>query len=65
VPVFFTAEALKRIGANHVALLGALGPVTAIFFGWAGLDEVMSPVQLAGAALVLAGVVLVTLRASR
>lgn len=65
LPVFITAEALKRIGANQVALLGALGPVTAIFFGWAGLDEFMTPVQLGGAALVLAGVVLVTLRASK
>jgi drug/metabolite transporter (DMT)-like permease len=30
-----------------------------------GLDEVMTPVQLAGAALVLAGVVLVTLKAAK
>ena len=65
LPVFITTEALKRIGANQVALFGALGPVTTVFFGWVGLDEVMSPVQLAGAALVLAGVVLVTLRAAK
>ena len=65
LPVFITAEALKRIGANQVALFGALGPVTTVFFGWVGLDEVMTPVQLAGAALVLAGVVLVTLKAAR
>ncbi len=65
LPVFITTEALKRIGATQVALLGALGPVTAIFFGWLGLDEAMAPVQLAGAALVLAGVVLVTLKAAR
>ncbi len=65
LPVFITTEALRRIGANRVALLGALGPVTAIFFGWVGLDETMAPVQLAGAALVLAGVVLVTLKAAR
>ena len=65
LPVFITSEALKRIGANQVALLGALGPVTTLFFGWLGLDEVMTPVQLAGAALVLAGVVLVTLKATR
>jgi drug/metabolite transporter (DMT)-like permease len=45
-----------------VALYGALGPATTIFFGWLGLDEIMTPVQLAGAALVLAGVVLVTLK---
>jgi len=62
LPVFITSEALKRIGANQVALFGALGPATTIFFGWLGLDEIMTPVQLAGAALVLAGVVLVTLK---
>jgi drug/metabolite transporter (DMT)-like permease len=65
LPVFITTEALKRIGANQVALFGALGPVTTLFFGWVGLDETMTPVQLAGAALVLAGVVLVTLRAAK
>jgi drug/metabolite transporter (DMT)-like permease len=65
LPVFVTTEALKRIGANQVALFGALGPVTTLFFGWLGLDEIMTPVQLAGAALVLAGVVLVTLRAAK
>ena len=65
LPVFITSEALRRIGANQVALFGALGPVTTLFFGWMGLDEVMTPVQLAGAALVLAGVVLVTLKAAK
>ena len=65
LPVFITSEALRRIGANQVALVGALGPVTTIFFGWIGLDETMTPVQLAGAALVLGGVMLVTLRPAR
>ena len=65
LPLFITSEALRRIGANQVALFGALGPVTTLFFGWMGLDEVMTPVQLSGAALVLAGVVLVTLKAAR
>ena len=62
LPVFLTAEALRRIGANHVAMLGALGPVSTIFFGWLGLDETLAPVQWAGAVLVLSGVMLVTLR---
>jgi drug/metabolite transporter (DMT)-like permease len=65
LPIFITTEALKRIGASQVALFGALGPVTTLFFGWLGLDEIMTPVQLAGAALVLAGVVLVTLKAAK
>jgi drug/metabolite transporter (DMT)-like permease len=63
LPTFMTSEALKRIGANQVAILGALGPVTTILFGFVGLDEQMTGLQLVGTALVLAGVVLISLRA--
>lgn len=62
LPVFMTSEALKRVGANQVAMVGALGPVTTVFFGYVGLDEIMTLLQIVGAALVLAGVLLVTLR---
>jgi len=62
LPTFMTAEALKRIGANHVAILGALGPVSVILTGWVGLDETMTWLQLLGAALVLGGVVLVSVK---
>jgi drug/metabolite transporter (DMT)-like permease len=60
LPVFVTSEALRRIGANQVAIIGAAGPVTTLFLGWIGLEERMSLLQIAGAALVLAGVLLVT-----
>jgi drug/metabolite transporter (DMT)-like permease len=62
LPVFMTSEALRRIGANQVAMIGGLGPVTTIVFGYVGLDEAMTPVQLWGAALVLGGVLLVSAR---
>ncbi|MBE0613354.1 MAG: DMT family transporter [Burkholderiales bacterium] len=62
LPVFMTSEALKRIGANHVAIIGAAGPVTTIFLGWIGLEESMTALQIVGAALVLGGVMLVTIR---
>jgi drug/metabolite transporter (DMT)-like permease len=62
LPTFMTAEALKRVGANQVAILGALGPVTTIFFGFVGLDEQMTWPQMLGTVLVLAGVVLVTIK---
>jgi drug/metabolite transporter (DMT)-like permease len=62
VPVFMTSEALRRVGANTVAIVGALGPVTTIVFGYFGLDEVMTPLQLIGATLVLIGVVVISLR---
>jgi drug/metabolite transporter (DMT)-like permease len=62
LPVFVTSEALRRIGANQVAIIGAAGPVTTIFLGWLGLEERMTWLQVAGAALVLAGVLLVTIK---
>ncbi|MBI3041451.1 MAG: DMT family transporter [Betaproteobacteria bacterium] len=62
IPAFMISEALKRIGANSVAIIGALGPVTAIVFGWLGLEEAMTPLQLAGSALVLVGVVVISLK---
>ncbi len=65
VPVFLTAEALRRVGANTVAIVGALGPVSTIFLAWLGLEEVMTPVQLIGVALVLAGVLTVSLKPGR
>jgi len=60
LPIFVTSEALRRIGANHVAIIGAAGPVATIFLGWIGLEENLTVVQIAGAVLVLAGVLLVT-----
>jgi drug/metabolite transporter (DMT)-like permease len=60
IPIFMTAEALRRIGANQVAMIGAVGPVSAIGFGGILLGESMSPIQLAGAALVISGVLLAT-----
>ncbi|MBE0624881.1 MAG: DMT family transporter [Burkholderiales bacterium] len=62
LPVFMTSEALKRIGANHVAIIGAAGPVTTIFLGWLGLEEHMTALQIVGAVLVLGGVMLVTIK---
>jgi drug/metabolite transporter (DMT)-like permease len=60
IPVFLTAEALRRIGANQVAMIGAVGPISAIIFGGIVLGESMSRIQLAGAALVIIGVLLAT-----
>ena len=53
LPLFLQAEALKRIGANHFALIGALGPVSvAIYFSALGLDEPLTVLQLAVQVLV-------------
>ena len=62
IPTFMTSEALKRVGANQTAITGLLGPTTTIVLGWLGLDERMTGIQVFGTLLVLAGVLLVTVK---
>jgi drug/metabolite transporter (DMT)-like permease len=64
LPVLLVAEALRRIGANHFALIGALGPVTTVLADFALLEGALSAVQIVGAALVISGVLLVSLKRS-
>lgn len=62
LPLWLMAEGLKRIGANQVSLVGCIGPLATMAFAWVFLDEALTPVQVAGAALVLAGVLIITLK---
>ena len=62
LPTWLVAEAIRRIGANASSLIGSLGPVFTIGLGVLILGEPAHWIQLAGAALVLVGVTLVTLR---
>ena len=64
LPVFLVAEALKRIGANHFALIGALGPVTTVLADFALLEGALTMAQILGGALVISGVLLVSLKRS-
>jgi len=63
LPTWLIAESVRRMGANAASLVGALGPVFTIGFGAVILGESIHAIQLAGAALVLTGVLLVTLKA--
>ncbi len=62
LPMFLQAEALKRIGANHFAVLGAVGPVSVAVTSALGLDEPFTWRQAAGGALVIAGVLIVSVK---
>ena len=62
VPLWLMAEGLRRIGANQVALLSCIGPLSTIALARIFLAEPITPVQLGGAAFVLAGVVLISLK---
>jgi drug/metabolite transporter (DMT)-like permease len=61
MPIVLTSEGIRRIGATHASVIGAVGPVATIFLGFAFLGEAITVVQIAGAGLVLAGVLTITL----
>ena len=59
IPVFAQSAAIRRIGPGRAVLIGTVGPLVTIALGWWILGEAMSVWQLLGAALVVAGVLLV------
>lgn len=64
LPASFMSEGLRRIGANRAALVGSIGPVVTLVLGVIFLGEPLGWLQVAGSALVLTGVMLVSLRRS-
>lgn len=64
LPLFLQAEALRRIGPSEFALIGALGPVSVAITSAIGLDEPFTWVQAVGGLLVIAGVLVVSLKRS-
>jgi len=62
VPVFAQSAAIRRIGAGRASLYGMVGPLLTIAFGWLLLDEHISLAQMAGAALVVIGILIVSRR---
>jgi drug/metabolite transporter (DMT)-like permease len=61
LPVIFMSVGIRLIGPSHASMLGTVGPVATIFLGLVFLDEPITAIQLAGAALVMAGVLAITL----
>lgn len=53
------AGAIRLIGSTPTAILGALEPVTALFFGVVVFGEQLTPRIMLGVALVLAAVTLI------
>lgn len=60
LPVFLTMIAVARIGAATASQAGMIGPVSTLFMGALILDEPVTGIQLAGTALVLAGIYLLS-----
>lgn len=62
LPLWLMAEGLRRIGASQVSLIGCIGPVATLAFAALFLGEAVTAMQVAGATLVLAGVLIISLR---
>lgn len=54
--------AIKLIGSTPTAILGALEPLTAIFFGVVFFHERLTPRIILGVVLILGGVILIILK---
>jgi drug/metabolite transporter (DMT)-like permease len=60
LPVFMTMIAVARIGAGTASQAGMIGPVSTLFLGAVVLNEPITGIQLAGTALVLTGIYLLS-----
>lgn len=61
LPVFMLSAGIRLIGSGRTAMIGSLGPVATIFLAHWILGETLSLPQLAGSALVLGGVLAISL----
>jgi drug/metabolite transporter (DMT)-like permease len=58
LPFFLLVSALRHLPATRVGIIAMLEPVGATIVAWAWLNESLGALQLVGAAIVLAGIVL-------
>ena len=62
LPIVLTSEGIRRIGASHASIVASIGPIITIFLGFFFLGEAITALQLAGAGLVMAGILAISLQ---
>ena len=62
IPAFLMNAGIHLIGAGMTAMLSSIGPVVTIGLAYLLLDELITPVQLVGAALIIGSVLLLVRR---
>ena len=65
LPIVLTTEGIRRIGASHASIIASVGPIATIFLGFAFLGEPITAIQITGCALVMAGILAMTLSKPR
>jgi drug/metabolite transporter (DMT)-like permease len=61
-PAYLLSAGIQRVGAGNAAIIASIGPISTILLAYLFLGERVSWVQLAGTGIVLAGILLITLR---
>jgi drug/metabolite transporter (DMT)-like permease len=61
LPIVLTMEGIRRVGASHASIVASIGPLATIALGAVFLAEPITGFQVAGAALVLTGVLAISL----
>ncbi len=61
LPIVLTMEGIRRVGASHASIVASVGPLATIGLGAMFLGEPVTWIQIAGAALVLTGVLAISL----
>lgn len=56
LPIWLGAVAMRRLGADRVAIVSSLGPVLTVLLAWLVLGESLSATMLVGTVLVVLGV---------
>lgn len=65
LPSFMISEAIRRLGASSVAIIGSIGPVSTIILASIFLGERLNTLQWLGAVIVISGVVMVNIEKNK
>ena len=60
-PAFLMNAGIRRVGAGQASVLSSIGPVATLAMAYVLLGETLEPIQVIGSAMVLGGVLLVSL----
>jgi len=63
-PAYLLSEGIRLVGAGNASIIASIGPISTIILAYVFLGEQVSVIQMLGTFIVLAGIMLITLRKS-
>ncbi|MDB5261528.1 MAG: EamA/RhaT family transporter [Adhaeribacter sp.] len=61
-PAYLLSEGIRMVGAGNASIIASIGPISTIILAYIFLGEQVSFIQMVGTLIVLAGIMLITLR---